>query len=92
MVHLGRVGPRLLAQRCDPVRTDDHEEGGLRGPRRGQWRDPAWGDALLFARGSLQLTADELLRFWNDYMALYLRYADATDPPTDGAGACWCRS
>ncbi len=44
-----------------------------------------WGDALLFARGSLQLTADELLRFWNDYMALYLRYADATDPPTDGA-------
>jgi DNA-binding transcriptional ArsR family regulator len=44
-----------------------------------------WGDALLFARGALPLTRDELMQFWADYMELYRRYAAATDPPTDGA-------
>ena len=44
-----------------------------------------WGDALLFARGALRLTSEELLRFWNDYMALYQRYADETREPADGA-------
>lgn len=44
-----------------------------------------WGDALLVARGALRLTGDELLRFWDDYMALYQRYADETREPADGA-------
>jgi DNA-binding transcriptional ArsR family regulator len=44
-----------------------------------------WGDAVLFARGALRLTRDELLRFWADYMDLYRRYAAATDPPADDA-------
>ncbi|WP_203782825.1 winged helix-turn-helix domain-containing protein [Paractinoplanes rishiriensis] len=44
-----------------------------------------WGDALLFARGALRLTPEELLRFWNDYMALFQRYADETREPADGA-------
>jgi DNA-binding transcriptional ArsR family regulator len=44
-----------------------------------------WGDALLFARGGLSLTRDELMRFWADYMELFRRHAAATDPPADGA-------
>ena len=44
-----------------------------------------WGDGLLFSRGVLHLTKDELLRFWADYMELFRRYAAASDPPTDGA-------
>jgi DNA-binding transcriptional ArsR family regulator len=44
-----------------------------------------WGDALLFARGGLHLTRDELMQFWADYMELFRRYAAATDPPKDGA-------
>ncbi|GAA5133201.1 ArsR/SmtB family transcription factor [Pseudonocardia adelaidensis] len=44
-----------------------------------------WGDGLLFARGGLHLTRDELLAFWADYMELFRRYAAATDPPADGA-------
>jgi hypothetical protein len=31
------------------------------------------------------LTGEELLRFWNDYMALYQRYADETREPADEA-------
>jgi DNA-binding transcriptional ArsR family regulator len=44
-----------------------------------------WGDGLLFSRGALHLTKDELLQFWNDYMELLRRYAAATDPPSEGA-------
>ena len=44
-----------------------------------------WGDGLLFARGGLRLTRDELLAFWSDYMELFRRYVAATDPPSDGA-------
>jgi DNA-binding transcriptional ArsR family regulator len=44
-----------------------------------------WGDALLFARGALHLTRDELLRFWTDYMELFRRYAAAAEPPAEGA-------
>ncbi len=33
-----------------------------------------WGDALLFSRGALRLTGDELLAFWEDYLALLDRY------------------
>jgi DNA-binding transcriptional ArsR family regulator len=44
-----------------------------------------WGDALLFARGAMHLTRDELLRFWTDYMELYRRYAAAAEPPPEGA-------
>jgi DNA-binding transcriptional ArsR family regulator len=44
-----------------------------------------WGDALLVARGALRLTGEELLRFWNDYMALFQRYVDETREPADGA-------
>jgi DNA-binding transcriptional ArsR family regulator len=44
-----------------------------------------WGDAMLFARGGLHLTREELLRFWADYMELFRRYAAATDPPAGGA-------
>jgi DNA-binding transcriptional ArsR family regulator len=42
-----------------------------------------WGDALLFARGALRLTMPQLRRFWEDYMALYGRYASDVDPPGD---------
>jgi hypothetical protein len=44
-----------------------------------------WGDALLFSRGALRLTVDELRQFWDDYMALYRRYARDTEPPEDDA-------
>ena len=33
-----------------------------------------WPDALLYARGGTWLTAEELHRFWNDYMELFRRY------------------
>lgn len=45
-----------------------------------------WGDALLFSRSALRLTPDELLEFWDEYIALVLRYRrdsagdHATDP------------
>ncbi|GAA1231445.1 ArsR/SmtB family transcription factor [Pseudonocardia alaniniphila] len=42
-----------------------------------------WGDALLFARGALRLTLPQLRQFWEDYMALYGRYAGEADPPAD---------
>jgi hypothetical protein len=41
-----------------------------------------WGDALLFSRGALRLTRDELVGFWEEYLALMLRYR--RDDPTDG--------
>jgi hypothetical protein len=45
-----------------------------------------WGDGLLFARGVLHLTRDQLLGFWSDYMELFNRYAAAVpDPPPDDA-------
>jgi DNA-binding transcriptional ArsR family regulator len=44
-----------------------------------------WGDALVFARGSLELTGQQLKDFWDDYMALYLRYARQSEPPGEGA-------
>jgi DNA-binding transcriptional ArsR family regulator len=44
-----------------------------------------WSDGLLFSRGALSLTKDELLQFWTEYMELFRRYAAATDPPTAGA-------
>jgi DNA-binding transcriptional ArsR family regulator len=44
-----------------------------------------WGDALLFARGSLRLNRAELLQFWADYMELFNRYAAATEPPAEDA-------
>jgi DNA-binding transcriptional ArsR family regulator len=45
-----------------------------------------WGDALLFSRSSLRLGPQELLAFWEEYMALVLRYrgdaeGHAVDPP-----------
>lgn len=33
-----------------------------------------WGDALLFSWGALRLTPAELLRFWEEYLELLLRY------------------
>jgi DNA-binding transcriptional ArsR family regulator len=33
-----------------------------------------WGDALLFSRGNLRLTPEELLAFFEDYIALLKRY------------------
>ena len=42
-----------------------------------------WGDALLFARGGLRLTLPQVRRFWEDYMALYNRYA--SDEPSGDA-------
>jgi len=33
-----------------------------------------WGDALLFSRSALRLAPEELLAFWEEYMALVLRY------------------
>jgi len=44
-----------------------------------------WSDGLLFSRGSLSLTKDELMQFWADYMELLRRYIAAHDPPTPGA-------
>jgi DNA-binding transcriptional ArsR family regulator len=38
-----------------------------------------WGDALLFARGELTLTPAQAREFWDDYMALFRRYAQASD-------------
>lgn len=40
-----------------------------------------WGDVLLFARGELQLDLAGARRFWEDYMALFNRYADAEPTP-----------
>lgn len=40
-----------------------------------------WGDALLFARGELTLTPAQTREFWEDYMALFQRYVQASDPP-----------
>jgi DNA-binding transcriptional ArsR family regulator len=40
-----------------------------------------WGNAHLFARGELTLTMSQAIAFWNDYMALFNRYAQASDPP-----------
>ena len=41
-----------------------------------------WSDVLLFARGRLELDLDGARRFWDDYMALFNRYA--TEPvPAD---------
>ncbi|MEJ3655993.1 helix-turn-helix domain-containing protein [Actinomycetes bacterium KLBMP 9759] len=41
-----------------------------------------WGDALLIARGELTLSPEQLLRFWNDYLALFNRYvAEGGDGP-----------
>jgi DNA-binding transcriptional ArsR family regulator len=42
-----------------------------------------WGDALLFSRSALRLTPAELLTFWEEYLAMVLRYRP--DQPVDGA-------
>jgi DNA-binding transcriptional ArsR family regulator len=43
-----------------------------------------WADAVPFARGSLRLTPEELMRFFDDYMALYKKYWRAQeDAPPD---------
>jgi DNA-binding transcriptional ArsR family regulator len=44
-----------------------------------------WGDALLFSRSALRLAPQELLAFWEEYMALVLRYRgdDAEDHESD---------
>jgi DNA-binding transcriptional ArsR family regulator len=45
-----------------------------------------WGDGMLFARGALHLTRDQLMQFWADYMDLFNRYVAAVpDPPPDDA-------
>ncbi|MCO1658319.1 winged helix-turn-helix domain-containing protein [Pseudonocardia humida] len=50
-----------------------------------------WGDALLFSRSALRLAPHELLAFWEEYMALVLRYrgddaeGHAVDPPPQDA-------
>ena len=44
-----------------------------------------WGDALVFGRGALRLTLPELLRFWQDYLELYDRYATRPKPLADDA-------
>jgi DNA-binding transcriptional ArsR family regulator len=41
-----------------------------------------WGDALLFSRGALRLTGEELLAFWEEYLALLNRYR--SDDPEGG--------
>jgi DNA-binding transcriptional ArsR family regulator len=41
-----------------------------------------WGDALLFSRSALRLAPHELISFWEDYLALVMRYRQ--DEPPDG--------
>jgi hypothetical protein len=42
-----------------------------------------WSDVLLVARGRLELDLDGARRFWDDYMALFNRYAAEPVPSTD---------
>lgn len=63
--------------------ADDVEAFGRFQRRRDELGE--WGDALVFSRGALRLTGAELERFWADYMALYRRWAAATDVPGEGA-------
>ncbi len=66
------------------VNTAEDEEAMARFQRS---RDDMgrWGDALLFSRGALRLTPAELLAFWEEYLALLLRYR--TDDEADGPAA-----
>ncbi len=41
-----------------------------------------WGDALVFSRGALRLTGEELVAFWEEYLALLQRYRP-DDPEAD---------
>lgn len=48
-----------------------------------------WGDAFLFSRSALRLDPEELLAFWQEYLALVLRYRPdepGNEPPGDSAG------
>jgi DNA-binding transcriptional ArsR family regulator len=50
-----------------------------------------WGDALLFSRAALRLTPEELLRFWEEYLALMLRYRPDNPDEDDGAASAGAR-
>jgi hypothetical protein len=72
---------RLALERLNELDAADDDDA-LR--RFQQQRDTIgdWGDAFLFSRSALRLAPDELLHFWEDYLALVLRYRQ--DDPSDG--------
>jgi DNA-binding transcriptional ArsR family regulator len=81
---------RLAFDQLAQLNAAEDEEALARFQRRRDTMGP-WGDALLFSRGALRLTPEELLGFWEEYMALLLRYrrddpdTDPADPAPEGA-------
>ena len=75
---------RLALERLTELDAADDEEA-LR--RFQQQRDTigGWGDAFLFSRSALRLAPVELVSFWEDYLALVLRYRQ--DDPNQGVAA-----
>ncbi len=71
---------RLALDRLTELDDAADEEALRRFQRRRDDMGP-WGDALLFSRSALRLAPDELLSFWEEYLALVLRYRqdDATN-------------
>jgi len=72
---------RLALERLTELDAADDDDA-LR--RFQQQRDTLgeWGDAFLFSRSALRLAPDELISFWEDYLALVLRYRQ--DDPNHG--------
>lgn len=44
-----------------------------------------WGDALPYSRGEIRVTPAELAEFFEEYVALVMRYARAADEAPEGA-------
>jgi hypothetical protein len=80
-----RQGPELRAVLDDLQRQDvsaDLEQFARFQEQREDLGD--WGDALLFSRGALRVTPEELLAFFEEYLALLKRYARPDeDMPAD---------
>jgi DNA-binding transcriptional ArsR family regulator len=72
---------RAALDRLDQISTAE-DDAALARFHAGRDSMGPWGDALLFSRGALRLTRDELVGFWEEYLALLLRYR--RDDPTDG--------
>lgn len=81
---------RLALDQLNELNAAEDDEALARFQQRRDGMGP-WGDALLFSRSALRLGPQELLAFWEEYMALVLRYRSddaegyAGDPPPDGA-------
>ena len=77
---------RLAFDQMAQLNADEDEEALARFQRR---RDGmgAWGDALLFSRSALRLSPEELLAFWEEYLALMLRYRADSAPEDAPEGA-----